>query len=136
MHNNEILKNNNLSITTKRMEILKVLTNAQIPLSEKEIESILKIDCNRTTIYRNLNALVNKGILHRIMADGAVKYKFIQKGVSHKSDEHVHFKCDICNMVVCMPDMPVQFYSLPKGFTGTENQFLILGVCRECNSKK
>lgn len=132
---NEILKKSRMSITAHRVELLRVLTKARFPLSEKEIEDILRNECNRTTIYRNLSRLVDKGIVYRIAANGAVKYKFSGMGKNDlRYGEHVHFQCDKCHKVLCMHDLPVQSYSLPAGFTGRESQFLVVGICRECNN--
>ena len=132
----DVLKNQNLSLTSNRIEILSILAGAKKPLSEKEIEEKMEVDCNRTTIYRNLGILLQKGIIYRIIAEGALKYKYPQTITEQeKFNKHVHFKCTQCESLICLHDIPVQPYSLPEGFTGNENQFLIVGICRECNSK-
>jgi Fur family transcriptional regulator, ferric uptake regulator len=131
MTGSQILKTSNLSITSGRLEILRVLVEARLPLSEKEIEKSMISGCNRTTVYRNLTTLADKGIIHRVLAEGVVKYKYI----SDNGHEHVHFKCRGCKQVTCLHEIPVQDYSLPEGFIGKENQFLVVGVCKQCNQK-
>ena len=133
---NDVLKKQNLSLTSSRIEILSILAGAKKPLSEKEIEERMDLECNRTTIYRNLSTLFQRGIIYRIIADGALKYKYPQTITEQENfNKHVHFKCTACNSLICLHDIPVQPYSLPEGFTGKENQFLIVGICRECNRK-
>ena len=134
MAGNDILKKSSLSITQGRTELLRVLFNAHLPLSVKEIEDMIKTSCNRSTIYRNLNTLLEKGIVNRILADGMVKYKYAGDERQRQPTEgHVHFKCDICCKVFCLHDALVQLYTLPEGYIRKENQFLIVGTCQECN---
>ncbi len=89
--------------------------------------------CNRTTIYRNLNSLVEKKIVHRILSEDAVKYKLVAGSTGNgKKFDHVHFECKKCNTTFCFEELPVQDYKLPEGFKKLENQFIILGICKDC----
>lgn len=130
----EVLRQSELSLTRGRIRLLEVLSVAANPLSEAEIEQFMKGECNRTTIYRNLTVLVNKGLVQRILADDAFKYKLISSSRKNKhSRDHVHFKCTRCNQILCLEDLMVNDFVLPEGFRKTENQFLILGYCKDCN---
>jgi len=130
----EILKNNQLSVTKSRINILSVLKRAEVPLSEKEIEELLEDSCDKTTIYRNLAALSEKGVFQRILSGDCVKYKLISHNneISGKQD-HVHFQCQVCQQLICMEELLVNDYKLPEGFSKSENQFLIIGTCKDCN---
>jgi Fur family transcriptional regulator, ferric uptake regulator len=127
----KILKEYNLSYTKQRLRILSILENSGHALTEKEIEFQIDGACNKTTIYRNLTSLAEKKILHRIISDEAVRYKFIDKS-SDQYQDHVHFQCKECSITYCLDGIPVQKYSLPDGFKVIENQFLILGICKNC----
>lgn len=127
----DILKEYNLSCTKQRLRILSILRNSGHALTEKEIEFQINGACNKTTIYRNLSSLTEKKILHRIISDEAVRYKFIDDGKDPYQD-HIHFQCKTCSTTYCMDGIPVQNYSLPDGFKVIENQFLILGICKDC----
>ena len=133
----EILRDNKLSFTESRLCLLKVLLTAEIPLSEKELEKRLPEKINRTTIYRNLNILSERGIIQRIFSGESVRYKL---SLSHlrnpKNPDHIHFQCRECNKIICLEDLKVKDYALPEGFLKIENQFLIVGKCKECNEKK
>jgi Fur family ferric uptake transcriptional regulator len=136
MDHKEVLKSSNLSLTSHRIELLSVLEGCEKAISEKELEQLLTGNCNRTTIYRNLNSLVKKNIVHRILSGDAVKYKMVStKKESGKKLDHVHFDCKTCNTTFCLEDLAIQDYKLPEGFTKLENQFIILGICKNCRNE-
>ncbi len=130
-----ILKTSDLSLTKSRLRLLDVLEEACIPLSEKDIEARMGQSCNRTTIYRNLNVMAGKGIVQRILSDDSVKYKLSVciNAEDKKMSEHIHFQCRSCNRVICLEDLRIKDYVLPEGYSKIENQFLIVGICKECN---
>jgi len=131
----EILKSSKLSLTSHRMRLLRVLSECKQAISEKELEVLMNGNCNRTTIYRNLNSLVEKKIVHRILSGEAVKYKLISGTREGKKSDHVHFECNICNTTFCFEELAIQDFPLPDGFTKLENQFIILGICKNCRHK-
>ncbi len=129
----EILRSSNLSLTSHRIELLNVLSGCKQAINEKELELLMNGTCNRTTIYRNLNSLVDKKIVHRILSKEAVKYKLVTGNVeSGKKSDHVHFECRSCKTTFCLEELSVQDYNLPEGFTKLENQFVIFGICKNC----
>ncbi len=134
MNFKKLLKEYHFSLTDSRIQLLQVLSKANCPLSEKEIEEMIHGEINRTTIYRNLNSLSAKGIIQRIISGDSLKYK-LNSSVLHKKDspEHIHFQCTKCNRVICMEELKVKDYDLPGGFNKIENQFLIVGICKDCN---
>ncbi len=137
MDTKEILKKSKLSLTSHRIELLSVLSGCDKAISEKELEHLLHGNCNRTTIYRNLNSLVEKKIVHRILSGEAVKYKLVSsRKESGKKFDHVHFDCQTCNTTFCLEDLAVQDYKLPEGFTKLENQFIIFGICKNCRHEE
>ena len=129
MNPKKLLQANNLSHTNQRIKLLSILAESGYAITEKEIETHMKGFCNKTTIYRNLNALVEKKIVHRIISDEAVRYK-----LKYNDNEHVHFKCSSCNTTYCLEDVTIQEYKLPEGFKILENQFLIIGICKRCEN--
>jgi Fur family ferric uptake transcriptional regulator len=134
MEARKLLKSYRLSLTKSRLMLLEVLENSALPLSERDIEEEMGRACDRTTIYRNLGTLVEKGLVQRILSDNSVKYKLLcDSGREKKMHDHVHFQCRICNRVVCLEDLKVRDYDLPKGYLKIENQFLIVGICKDCN---
>ena len=129
-----LLRDYNLSLTHSRLRLLKVLDKSDLPMSEKDIEEEMGDACNRTTIYRNLGTLVTKGLVQRILSDNSVKYKLNNcQGRAGGHPDHVHFQCRLCHRVMCLEDLMVKDYALPEGYRKIENQFLIVGVCKDCN---
>lgn len=129
----EILRCNKLSLTSHRMELLGILSSCNKAISEKDLEIMMNGNCNRTTIYRNLNSLVEKKIVHRILSGEAIKYKLANgKKENSKKTDHLHFECKSCSSTYCLEELQVQDYKLPDGFTKLENQFLIFGICNNC----
>jgi len=132
----ELIKSNQLSITRSRLLLIKILYETDYPLSGKEIEEIIRGGCDLATIYRNLSAFTEKGLVQRILSDEAVKYKISSDSKeNHKKTDHVHFECSKCHKLICMEDLRVKDYNLPQGYSKIENQFLILGICNHCNEK-
>ena len=133
MNHSDLLKNRNLSLTPHRIELLRILSGCSKAVSEKDIEVLMKGSCNRTTIYRNLNSLVNKKIVHRVLSGDAVKYKLIAAANDMESRiDHIHFDCNICNTTYCFEQFTIKDFELPQGFTKLENQFIIFGICKNC----
>lgn len=129
-----ILSDQGLSRTKTRVNILHLLMHSDSPLSGKDICKDLTSKCDKSTVYRTLNSLFEKNLLQRIIIDHEVKYAL--RDTHHVSStpemDHVHFKCMKCEKVMCMKDLLVEDYNLPEGFVKRENQFLIIGTCKEC----
>jgi Fur family transcriptional regulator, ferric uptake regulator len=137
MDHSELLKSSKLSLTSQRLGLLNILASCNRAISEKELEDLMKGSCNRTTIYRNLNSLVEKKIVHRILSEDAVKYRLVKyTSVIPENTEHVHFECRSCNTTFCLEDIAVQEFSLPEGFTQLESHFIVIGICKNCCNEK
>lgn len=129
-----ILSKSGLSKTRNRLNILKALELAKTPLSGKEIIYNLPEKCDKSTVHRTLNALFEKKLLQRVIVDHEVKYAISyleNSGNGHKND-HIHFKCSVCQELFCFKEIEVRDYQLPQGFVKEENQFLIIGKCKAC----
>ena len=130
----KLLLSQKLSKTKTRVNILNLLMFSDTPLSGKDICKGLTSKCDKSTVYRTLNSLFEKNLLQRIIIDHEVKYALRDKhhAAAEPQPDHVHFKCIKCEKVICMTDLLVKDYVLPKGFVKKENQFLIIGICKEC----
>ncbi len=73
-------------------QILNLLENLEVPVSVPEILS--KIPANKTTIYRELNQFLSKGLINEIeFGDGKKRYE------SKNRDHHHHLVCKNCGKV-------------------------------------
>lgn len=133
MNPESFLHRNGLSKTRNRVNILNILRKSTSPLSGKEIRLKLPEKCDKSTIHRTLNSLFEKKLVQRVIIDHEVKYalKNSHNNGSHNGD-HIHFKCSLCDKLFCLPEIEVEDFKLPEGFIKEENQFLVIGKCREC----
>jgi len=135
IHSDDILKQNQLSITDSRKKILNLFLNGTGALSHGDIEKKVGEKFDRVTIYRTLQTFMDKGIIHSIpTADNSIHYALCKDDCSsgHHHDNHVHFVCNNCGSTVCLDDVIVPSVKLPKGFTSTQVEMLVSGICNNC----
>ena len=130
-----ILKMKNLSITDGRKKILSLFVQSKDALAHADIEKKAGEKFDRVTIYRTLQAFVEKGILHTIpTADNTILYalcKDCREG--HHYDDHVHFVCSNCNKTICLDDIVSPQIQLPEGYIAHNVQVVINGICKDCS---
>lgn len=132
-----LLKNFNLSQTQVRTEIIKILMESALALSMTEIRQRFQTPCDRVTLYRNLKTFTQRGLIHQIFIDNQdSKYVLPENVVEPDKNytEHLHFKCIRCNLVKCLHEMQVGAISLPEGYKMLETNFVVFGLCNECNN--
>lgn len=130
MQSSKLLSDKRLNVTIGRKRILEVLIESKVGLSEKEIRSQLKGGIDRATIYRTLKTFTKKGLTHPVITENLATKYVIKKTPKN----HLHFKCNSCEQVFCMPAVKFSDYSLPKGFIQQDSSFIITGKCKTCNA--
>jgi Fur family transcriptional regulator, ferric uptake regulator len=133
----QLMRKHDIRNTDGRMAILEYFDQARHALSQPDLEKALGDQYDRVTIYRTLTLYLEKGILHKVLDDsGAMKYALCPDacGAHDHRHDHVHFKCLRCGNTNCIEDLEVPRLILPKGYTLTEANFLLSGVCKSCNS--
>ena len=120
--------------TVAKTEIISLLNNSSNALSHIEIQNALNGLCDRVTIYRVLDRLIDEGLLHKIInVDGVVRYASCNKSCTHKhSHNHVHFSCTSCKKVTCLETVEPSFL-MPKNYTVTQVNFTVSGICPSCS---
>ena len=136
MEPKEILKRKEIKITKGRIEILNILKNSENTLSAEKIHQIYRcndININLSTIYRTLDLFEEKEITEKItLNDGVFSYKL--KGSTHIH----HLECDICHKEVEIPCPMLQVQEMVQnstGFTLTDHDLFMKGVCKDCKKK-
>jgi Fur family ferric uptake transcriptional regulator len=131
----KLLKNHALRITDCRIDVLEQFYKASHALSFKDLEKDLE-EYDRVTLYRTLNSFIENGLLHRIPNDSG----FASFGLCHTDcterahhHDHVHFKCNVCGHIECLPDYHVPKVDLP-GYIIEEQNLIVNGVCRLCKN--
>lgn len=132
-----MLKGCGLKATSQRIAILEKILSSEGPLSAEMIVTALQPahpELSLSTIYRNLNLLVDKGVLTRLqLADERSHYQLVGSG------HHHHLVCLGCNQVVELIQCPIhQFESdLMKNtqFRITQHRLTFYGYCPHCEPK-
>lgn len=99
----QLLHERELRATGPRIAVLRVLADAQTPLSHTEVlERLGETDWDPATIYRNLVKLKEAGIAPIVSrVEGIDRYALIQsQGDGHR---HPHFVCEDCGRIACLP---------------------------------
>lgn len=132
----EILRNNGLSVTEPRKKILALFLETKDALAHGRIEKDA-VDLDRVTIYRTLQAFVEKGIIHTIPSDNnTVKYALCKEecGQGHHHHNHVHFQCTQCSRTICIDHVGVPPIKLPLKYVAENTEVLIKGKCDKCSN--
>lgn len=118
--------------TASKAAILELLTVSKVALSHSEIQKIIGDLCDRVTIYRILDRLVNEDVIHKIATpDGAVKYASCHHDLNNHAHNHIHFSCEKCLLVTCL-DSVEPSYKIPINYLVNEVNFTLSGLCPNC----
>lgn len=130
-----ILQKHKLRITPIRKNVIDVFLNSGCALSSADIENQL-MDSDRITLYRTLKSFEDKGIIHRAI-DGTLVQKYAlcesQCDEHHHHDEHIHFRCRVCENTFCVDNVSVPQVQLPEGFSIQQMDMVISGTCKKCH---
>lgn len=137
MESKEFLKLKNIKITKGRIEILNILKNSESSLSAEKIYQIFterNENINLSTVYRTLELFVEKEIIEKItLNDGVFSYRLKKQNHRH------HLRCDICHKEIEIPCPMSQIEEIVQnetGFTLTQHDLVLKGVCKECKKKR
>jgi Fur family transcriptional regulator, ferric uptake regulator len=135
----KILKRNELSNTETRRYVLNMFLNTNKAISHADIEKHAADQLDRVTVYRTLQAFLEKRIIHTIPTnDNRILYALCNhEGEEHGHehvDKHVHFICSVCNNTQCLDSVSIPEVNLPPQFVVSSSQMLIKGICDSCNA--
>jgi Fur family transcriptional regulator, ferric uptake regulator len=121
--------------TIAKTEIQRLVESSEVALSHADIQTALNGLCDRVTIYRVLDRLVEDGNIHKVVnVDGVVRYAgchTCEDGHAHHHN-HVHFSCNNCKSVTCLDDV-VPLFKLPRKYKVKEVNFTVSGLCPACS---
>lgn len=130
-----LLKRSDLSVTESRRKILHLFLEQPGALAHGDIEKKAGEKFDRVTVYRTLQAFVEKGIIHTIpTADNSIRYALCKDDCAggHHHDHHIHFMCDQCGNTYCLDDVVTPEIKLPKGYTASHVEVVVEGICKNC----
>jgi Fe2+/Zn2+ uptake regulation proteins len=123
-----------MKYSKQKDEILKLMRSGalnhprayEVFLAMKEILPNIGI----ATVYRNLNAFADAGLIRRISGSGEAD-RF-----DHRIDDHHHTICNICSRVEdfeLTPEAEVSsMLQRELGFNALSHYYVVRGVCRQC----
>jgi Fur family transcriptional regulator, ferric uptake regulator len=122
-------------VTEQRLVILRELMSLSLPVSHSELTKRLAgTTLDRVTIYRNLLALSEAGILVRTqLGDNQWRFELTGTG-SVEHDRHPHLVCSECGTVSCLPASAVTLRgeaALAEGVT-----IQLRGRCLACGRNR
>jgi Fur family ferric uptake transcriptional regulator len=129
------LEENNVRATKVRIQILEYFYNSETAYSHTEIEKSLSELCDRVTIWRNLQTLEEKNILHSFKdSEGTTRFALCDHSLCKQKhqDNHLHFECKICKEHSCINDIEAKIPSLPLGYQLEELNLHATGICPKC----
>ena len=132
-----LLKDHSLRLTQGRADVISIFLKKDIAISHSDIESEIDGQYDRVTIYRTLKSFLDKGLIHKVLDDsGVIHYALCNDACSEQyhSDNHIHFKCEVCGETTCLDHVSIPEVILPSGFKAKESNFLIGGVCSKCSN--
>lgn len=137
MKNQEIdekLKSKNIKPTAMRNLVYKTLYESGKALSLVDLEQKFE-KVERSTVFRTLKTFEDNLIVHAIDdGTGSVKYAVCENECTcGLNDLHVHFFCTRCGRTRCMKEIPIPEIKLHNGFTYESAQFIVNGVCPNCD---
>ena len=120
--------------TPMRVMVLEFLLKQTNAISLNNLENAFQYS-DRTTLYRTLKTFEEKGMIHDIKDGNEVtKYALCREecrdGVHY--DAHIHFYCNTCKTLICLPKENLPQIKLPAHFELQEVSFVARGICDNC----
>jgi Fur family transcriptional regulator, zinc uptake regulator len=131
----QTLKRQGQKLTPQRMEVLRILMDANAPLSVQDVYRRIKPhqpSISIDTIYRNLTMLTDTGLVHQTNLQNRDVARFEFQG-----DEHRHYAiCLQCQRAIPLDLCPIESVlnsqALKKNFSIVKHAFEIYGYCMDC----
>lgn len=120
-----------MRVTSGRMALLRVFADASGPLAlDEAVELCGTHGGDRATVWRNLQALADKGVLNPL--HGAGRRQHFELNHDHA---HVHVVCTDCGRVACVDVEPPEMTNAkaPDGWKLSSREMTLWGACPDCS---
>ncbi len=131
-----LLDSHGLEPTAGRMRVLEVIGNNSAPVSAQDIYTTVRRTAaiNRVTVYRILDAMVERGVVERLSGGGRSLLYGLAPNEHHPA--HPHFRCKSCGAMQCLQPgaLRVDLKGIERSFVGeVQNvEVRVDGICRLC----
>lgn len=132
---NELSSNEkNIRSSKQRQLILDVFKTKNTHMSAEDVYQSVRLtlpNISLGTVYRNLEVLVNLGLIYRAtFADGKSRYEIAA------GEHHHHLVCVKCGHIEDMPECPmaknIQTFIKEQDFKPLQHYFEVYGYCSHC----
>lgn len=132
-----LLQKHGIKPTSNRILVVKALAAEENPSSLTELEDKI-VSVDKSGVFRALTLFRDHHLVHSIEdGEGGIKYELcFSHDDSDDDDQHVHFYCERCHKLFCLYDIPIPHVPIPSGFTRESENYVIKGICEECNKKQ
>ncbi|WP_372723612.1 Fur family transcriptional regulator [Novipirellula sp.] len=130
----QAIRDAGLRATPARIATLQLLRAATSPLTHAVVaEHLATTGVDKATAFRNLNDMVDAGLLRRTeVGDHVWRFEAIMGEPGHDS-AHPHFLCVDCGNVSCLDDVKLTAGSQRASEkVGEVTEILLRGHCNEC----
>ncbi len=120
--------------TPARIATLIELRNSKSPITHAVLAERLGVHgFDKTTAFRNLNDLAERGLLRRTeLGDHVWRFEAVDTKVGHENS-HPHFLCIDCGGVTCLNDLKLTSNSKKQSDSiGEVTEILLRGHCNGC----
>lgn len=130
----EKIRENGLKLTPLRKAIIKLFIDQDSHMTPEDTWSNLKNkfkQCGLPSVYRNLEILVECGILTRIQLFDNKKHYGIC--TCRKDQHHHHIVCIKCGKVDTIGECSIIRKKKMKGFRVVDHYLQVNGICEDCS---
>jgi Fe2+ or Zn2+ uptake regulation protein len=128
----EELRKKGYKITKQREAILTVLGEGshQLLTAQEIFERMLSSGSgtNFSTVYRNLEVLLQEGIVRKVELDREAAYYEL----AHSGGHHHHLICKECGSIQTTNFCPFEQLKDEDGFIPVDHSFEVYGYCKDC----
>ncbi|MEO6729245.1 MAG: transcriptional repressor [Candidatus Dojkabacteria bacterium] len=116
-----------MKITKNQKQIINLFSEGKLLKAHEIVEQLSDID--RATIFRNLNKLVDEGILTPLnVSKGSLTYELLE--LEHK---HLHFICNNCEKIQHIEvNSNILKNIIPEGVQLEDFELNLKGKCEDC----
>ncbi|WP_040769884.1 Fur family transcriptional regulator [Novipirellula maiorica] len=130
----QAIRDAGLRATPARIATLQLLRASTSPLTHAVVaEHLSATGVDKATAFRNLNDMVDAGLLRRTeVGDHVWRFEAIRGEAGHDA-AHPHFLCVDCGTVSCLDDVKLTAGSQRESEkVGEVTEILLRGHCNEC----
>jgi len=132
----DMMMHHGVKPTANRILLATVLAEATRPLSMAELGDVLDT-VDKSVISRTLALFKDSHLVH-VIEDGSesVRYELCHSHDDGEDDDvHVHFYRLQCRRTFCLHDTHIPSVLLPEGYSMDSVNYMVKGVCPECQAK-